>query len=75
MDEGFILSNKFRRAIFDGFIAGDTNINIIAKKHRIIKKIAIKIAQDFIKAGIIEKKDNKYLLTSKGRKLADTIKG
>jgi len=75
MDQGFILSNKFRRAIFDGIIAGDTDINIIAKKHRIIKKIAINIVKDFINAGIIEKKDNKYLLTSKGRKLAETIKG
>lgn len=75
MDEGFILSNKFRRAIFDGLMSGETDIDRIAKKHRIIKNVARKIADDLIKGGLLEKKGNKYLLTKEGEKIADNIKG
>ena len=75
MDEGFILSNKFRRAIFDGLMSGEKDIDRIAKKHRIIKSVAIKIADDLIKGGLLEKKGNKYLFTKEGEKIADNIKG
>ena len=75
MDEGYILSNKFRRAIFDGLMSGETDIDRIAKKHRIIKSVARKIADDFIKGELLEKKGNKYLLTKEGEKIADNIKG
>ncbi len=75
MEEGYILSNKFRRAIFDGFAAGETNLNIITKKHRIILNVAKRIADDFIKGGILEKKGNKYLLTKEGERLAKIIRG
>jgi len=75
MDEGYILSNKFRRVIFDGFASGETNLNIITKKHRIIINVAKRIADDFIRGGIIEKKGNKYILTKDGEKLAKIIRG
>ena len=75
MDEGYILSNKFRRTIFDGLALGETNIERIAKKHRIIPNVARRIADDFISGGILEKKGNKYILTEEGKKLAATIKG
>jgi len=75
MEEGYILSNKFRRAIFDGLSLGETNIDSIAKKHRIIRTVAYRIADDFIKGGIVEKKGNRYVLTEEGEKLAATIKG
>ena len=75
MDEGYILSNKFRRTVFDSLIAGETDINRIAKKHRIIRNVAIKIVDDFIKGGLLEKQGNKYILTKEGEKLAENIKG
>ena len=75
MDEGYILSNKFRRAIFDGLASGETNIERIAKKHRIIRNVAIRVADDFINGGILEKKNNRYVLTEEGKKLAETIRG
>ena len=75
MDEGYILSNKYRRILFDGFASGETNLNMIAKRHHIIPNIARKIAEDFIKQGILEKKNGKYVLTKEGEKLAGTIKG
>jgi len=73
MDEGYILSNKFRRAIFDGLASGETDIDRIAKKHRIIRNVACRVADDFIKGGIVEKKDNRYVLTEEGEKLAVKI--
>jgi hypothetical protein len=75
MDEGYILSNKFRRAIFDGFASGETNLIVITKKHRIILNVAKRIADDFIKGGILEKKGNRYILTKEGEKLAKIIRG
>lgn len=75
MDEGYILSNKFRRMIFDGLASGETDINMIAKKHRIVINVAKKIIDDFISGGIIEKKGFKYVLTKEGEKLAENIRG
>jgi predicted transcriptional regulator len=73
MDEGFILSNKYRRAIFNEFASGESNILRIAKKHRIFPKIANRVVDDFIKGGILEIKDNSYYLTKKGEKLVEII--
>ncbi len=75
MDEGFILSNKFRRTIFDGLASGETDIDRIAKKHRIIHNVVRKVADDFISGGILEKKGNKYILTKEGEKIAANIRG
>ncbi len=75
MDEGYILSNKFRRAIFDELASGETNIERIAKKHRIIRNVAIRVTDDFISGGILEKKNNRYVLTEEGKKLASDIRG
>ena len=75
MDEGYILSNKFRRAIFDDFASGETDINAIAKKHRIIPNVAHRVVDDFITGGVLEKKGNKYILTKDGEKLAASISG
>ena len=74
MDEGYILSNKFRRAVFAELVSGETDIERIAKKHHIIRNVAIRIANDFIREEIIEKKGNRYFLTNDGEKLAVNIK-
>jgi len=73
MDEGFILSNKYRRVIFDDLASGETNIDRIAKKQRIIPHVAHKIAEEFINGGVLEKKENKYFLTEEGKKLSAKI--
>ena len=74
MDEGFILSNKFRRAVFAELVSGETDMERIAKKHHIIRNVAMRIADDFIREEIIEKKGNSYFLTNDGEKLAANIK-
>ena len=49
--------------------------NRIAKKHRIIRKVALRVADEFIKEGILEKKSRGYILTEEGEKLATSIRG
>jgi hypothetical protein len=75
MDEGYILSNKFRRTIFDGFASGETNLNVIVKKHRLIPSVAKRVVDDFVKGGILERKGNRFILTKEGEKLAVNIRG
>jgi len=74
MDEGYILSNKFRMAIFDELASGESNIERIAKKHHIVPLVAKKVVNDFIDGGILEKKGDKYILTKEGEKLATSIR-
>lgn len=73
MDEGYILSNKFRKAVFDAFASGESDINIISKKYHIYSRIAKKIFDDFIKNDIIIKKNNLFVLSEKGEKIAEKI--
>ena len=75
MDEGFILSNKFRKIVFDGFASGETDINRIIKKYRIIPAAVKRVTDDFINGGILEQKGNKYFLTKEGKKLSEIIRG
>ncbi len=75
IDEGYILSNKFRRAIFDELASGETNMMHIAKKHHIIKMAAFRVADDFVNGGILEKKGNRFVLTEEGEKLVQSIRG
>lgn len=71
MDEGYILSNKYRKIIFDSIIAGENNINYIVKKHRIFKRIADKIVNDLKENGLVEINGNIVKLTEEGEKLAE----
>ncbi len=73
MDEGFILANKFRRVIFDELISGEVDILRIAKKNRIIPRVAQRIIDEFVTGGIVEKKGNIYVFTDEGKKLVETI--
>ena len=73
IDEGFILSNKYRRAIFEGLASGEKNIYQIAKKHRIIKTVAQRVIDSFVEGGIVEKQGNSYVFTKEGEKLVESI--
>ncbi|MCX6665649.1 MAG: hypothetical protein NT038_06275 [Euryarchaeota archaeon] len=73
MDEGYILSNKYRRVIFDDLTSGETNFDQIAKKHHIVRRVVQRVIDEFMNNGIIEKKENTYILTEKGKKIAQNI--
>jgi len=72
-EEGFILSNKYRRAIFDGFVSGETSVDRIAKKYHIVHVVAKRVVNDFVDMGILKKKGKKYVFTEKGEKLVRSI--
>jgi len=74
MDEGYILSNKYRKIIFDAFASGETDIEGIAKKHRIIRAVAQRILREFLDTGILEQNGNTYRFTPAGEKLVTTMK-
>jgi predicted transcriptional regulator len=74
MEEGFILSNKFRRAIFTEVVAGERDIGRISKKHRIPLSIAEKTIKELIEVGVIKEENNRYTLTREGEKAAYKIK-
>ena len=73
MDEGYILSNKYRRVIFDDLTSGETNLDRMAKKHHIVRRVVQRVIDEFMNSGIIEKKENTYILTEKGKKIAQNI--
>ncbi len=73
MDEAYILGNKHRRAIFYDIVAGETSINRIIKKQRMIRSIAERIIADFVKEGIVEQNKDIIMFTSEGKKLAERI--
>jgi predicted transcriptional regulator len=73
MEEGFILSNKYRRVIFDELTSGETNLDRIAKKHHIVRRVVQRVIDEFMNNGIIEKKENTFILTEKGKKIAQNI--
>ena len=73
IDEGYIFSNKYRRAVFEELASGEKNIYRIAKKHRIIKTVALRVVDDFVKGGILEKQGDFYVFTKEGEKLVENI--
>ena len=73
MDEGFILSNKFRRAVFDELASGETDVERIAKKHHLVRRVVERVIDEFITGDLLEKKGHRYALTEKGQKLVATL--
>jgi Mn-dependent DtxR family transcriptional regulator len=74
MDEGYILSNKYRKIIFDRIASGETNIIIIAKRHHLVPNIVKRIVDEFVKEGIVERNKKGYVLTKNGEKIAENIR-
>ncbi len=74
MEESFILSNKFRRAVFNGIVAGESDITMIAKKHHMLLSIAKKAAGELVDEGIIKEERGRYFLTREGDKIAERMK-
>ena len=73
VDEGYILANKFRRAIFDELVSGEHDIRYIAKKLHIVPRIAQKIMDDLETNELVTKQGAFYTFTEKGQKLVDEM--
>lgn len=75
MEEGFIVSNKIRKAVFIEIASGEKSITRIAKKHHLIEHAVKNAAEELKEHGIIEEKENGYELTELGKKLYGKLKG
>ncbi|MEM2935467.1 MAG: winged helix-turn-helix domain-containing protein [Candidatus Thermoplasmatota archaeon] len=73
--EGFIISDKVRKAIFLEIASGENSITRIAKKNRIIESVAKNALKELIEKGIIEEKNGEYKLSEEGAKLYGRLKG
>ncbi|MBC7128831.1 MAG: hypothetical protein H5T45_03755 [Thermoplasmatales archaeon] len=73
--EGFIISDKVRKAIFLEIASGENSITRIAKKNRIIESVAKNALNELIEKGIIEEKNGEYKLSEEGIKLYGKLKG
>ena len=73
--EGFILSNKFRKAVFLEISSGENSLDRIAKKHRLLPQMVKKVAQEMVEKGLIKEKDGIFVLTDEGDKIFGKLKG
>ncbi|HDI23731.1 MAG TPA: hypothetical protein ENF40_00730 [Thermoplasmatales archaeon] len=74
MEEGFILSNKFRKMIFDDIASGERDISLISKKNHIPQKVAREVADEMVNLGVLERREGFYYLTKEGEKLAEKLR-
>ena len=75
MEEGFIVSNKIRKAVFVEIASGEKILTRIIKKHHLIDHVARKSAEELINHKLIEKKNGEYKLTELGLKTYVSLKG
>lgn len=73
--EGFILSNKFRKAVFLEISSGEQSLERIAKKHHLLPKRVEKVAEEMANKGVIKEKDGEFMFTEKGEKVFAKLKG
>jgi len=74
MEEGFIISNKIRKAIFFEVASGEKSLSRIIKKHHLIEHAARNAAAELEKHGFIEKKEDGYVLTDEGIKIFNKLR-
>jgi len=66
LDDAFVESHKFRRAVWKQLVAGETDPERIAKKEHIIQRAADQAIQDLEEHGLVEDTGDGFELTEKG---------
>ena len=74
MEEGFILSNKFRKIVFEEIASGERDVEMISRKNHIPPKIAKETVEELVEAGIVERRDNGYHLSREGERILDNLR-
>lgn len=72
--EGFIISNKIRKAVFSEIASGEHSIDKIAKKHHLLPKLVEHAVTELMEGHLIEKHNGGYRLTDHGQKILIKIK-
>ena len=73
--EGFILSNKFRKAVFLEISSGEDSLSRIAKKHHLLLQRVEKVAKDMVDRELIREENGNFRFTGKGEKIFAKLKG
>ena len=74
IDEGFILSNKFRKAILIELASGEKKIKRIAKKHHLIERMVERAMKELEEEKIAREENGNYFLTDRGKKVLADLK-
>ena len=74
MEEGFIVSNKIRKAIFLEVASGEKSLSRIMRKHHLIEHAARNAIEELEEHGLIEKKEDGYELTEEGVKIFNKLR-
>ena len=75
MEEGFIISNKISTAVFVEIAAGEKSLTRFAKKHHLIEQSVKNAIEELKEHGLVEKKEDGYILTDYGMKIYGKLKG
>ena len=75
MEEGFIISNKVRKAIFVEIASGETSLTRVIKKHHLIPQAAQYSVKELTEHGLISETETGYVLTDIGAKAYGKLKG
>lgn len=70
LNDAFVESDKFRKAVFTEMAAGESDPERIAKKHHLIQPAVNRAVDDLEDHGLIEETDDGYELTDKGERYA-----
>ena len=74
IDEGFILSNKFRKAILIELASREKKIKRIAKKHHLIERMVERAMKELEEEKIAREENGNYFLTDRGKKVLADLK-
>ncbi len=75
IDEGFILSNKFRKAILIELASGEKKTKRIAKKHHLIERMVERAMKELEEEKLVKEENGNYFLTDRGKKVLADLKG
>ncbi len=67
--EGFILANKFRKAVFVEVATGEQSSKVIAKKHHLVPQMVANAIADLEDKDILAEEDGTLTLTEHGEKV------
>ena len=73
-EEGFILSNKHRKAVFQEIATGEISAKTIAKKHHLHHTMVENAVRDLREIELVTGHDNNLVLTSQGTKVFADLK-
>lgn len=73
--EGFILANKFRKAVFVEVATGEHSPKTIAKKHHLVPQMVDSAVADLKEKDILAEKDGTLALTEHGEKVFADMRG